>query len=258
LAAVAGAALPVLLLGLLCLVQLRGSSRLVTWRGGGGESYDFSQQSRGGGGEEDAEPKAAAPAAAAAAPAAPNLWDGSPSLPPWMKEYFGWHRAERGRLTRGNWETRRYLVLRCLEDDAECGGASDRLGPLPYLLMLAHRARRLLFIHWSRPAPLEEFLVPPAGGMDWTVPECVRFNLTGAAGSLALAKANATCPRQGQRHVDRRRARERRGCGLWKPHRGAGEIPGPVGRGLGEDPRRRVRRLRAGTAFAARGGFQRL
>jgi hypothetical protein len=108
-----------------------------------------------------------------------NLWDDSTTIPPWMKRYFSWHRSERNKLTRENWQTKRYLVLRCLRTDYKCGGASDRLSALPYILMLANQTRRLLFIHWSRPAALEEFLIPPRGGMNWTVPDVVSFNLTG-------------------------------------------------------------------------------
>jgi hypothetical protein len=92
-----------------------------------------------------------------------------------MKRYFAWHRSERSKLTSENWQTKRYLILRCLREEGPCGGASDRLGPLPYLLLLANRTNRLLFIYWTHPAPLEEFLVPPAGGMNWTLPGAVNF-----------------------------------------------------------------------------------
>jgi hypothetical protein len=104
-----------------------------------------------------------------------TLWEDSPSIPPWMKRYFAWHKSEKEQLTRENWKERRYLVLRCLATDMKCGGASDRLNPVPYLLMLAERTNRLFFITWSRPAPLEEFLVPPVGGLNWTVPDSVDF-----------------------------------------------------------------------------------
>jgi hypothetical protein len=104
-----------------------------------------------------------------------DLWEDSPSLPPWLKRYFAWHKSERAQLTRENWKERRYLVSRCLATDMKCGGASDRLNPLPYLLMLAARTNRLFFITWSRPAALEEFLVPPVGGLNWTVPDSVDF-----------------------------------------------------------------------------------
>jgi hypothetical protein len=92
-----------------------------------------------------------------------------------MQRYFVWHRSERSKLTPENWQTKRYLILRCLREEGPCGGAADRLGPLPYLLMLANRTKRLLFIHWTHPAPLEAFLVPPPGGMNWTLPGAVNF-----------------------------------------------------------------------------------
>jgi hypothetical protein len=38
------------------------------------------------------------------------------------------------------------------------------------MLLVAARSKRLLLIQWSRPFPLEEFLVPPVGGINWTVP----------------------------------------------------------------------------------------
>jgi hypothetical protein len=110
-----------------------------------------------------------------------------------MKRYFAWHRSERSKLTPENWEAKRYLILRCLREDKLCGGASDRLGPLPYLLMLANRTSRLLFIHWTHPAPLEEFLVPPAGGMNWTLPGAVSFtNWTAVLNKQELANQNVS------------------------------------------------------------------
>jgi hypothetical protein len=119
-----------------------------------------------------------------------NLWDDSTVIPPWMKRYFAWHESERKKLTRENWQSRRYLVVRCLADDSKCGGTSDRLTSLPYLIMLANRTNRLLFIYWSRPAALEEFLVPPAGGMNWTVPEAVTLRL-GGVNNIQVGRADA-------------------------------------------------------------------
>jgi hypothetical protein len=96
-----------------------------------------------------------------------------------MKAYFSWHKSERERLVRfGEYEKHRYLVMRCLAEDDECGGASDRLGQLPFLVMLANQTRRLLFIYWNRPAPLEEFLVPPERGVDWRIPDEVLEDFT--------------------------------------------------------------------------------
>lgn len=35
----------------------------------------------------------------------------------------------------------------------------------------AHKTQRIFFIVWERPAPIEEFLLPPSGGVDWRVPD---------------------------------------------------------------------------------------
>ena len=42
---------------------------------------------------------------------------------------------------------------------------------LPYYVWLAHRTGRKLLIKYSKPHPLEEFLVPPEGGLDWRLPD---------------------------------------------------------------------------------------
>ena len=97
-----------------------------------------------------------------------NLWDESPVIPMWMKDYFVWHREQLAdHLHEQSWETNRYLVIRCLESDKVCGGASDRLQSVPKFIQLANASRRLLFIKWTKPAALEEFLVPP--GEYWFV-----------------------------------------------------------------------------------------
>ena len=99
----------------------------------------------------------------------PSLTD---DMPPWMKDYFAWHAAERIRLEQNheNWASTRFLVLQCLPGSRKCGGTADRLKPLPLMLWVAHKSQRLLLIKWGRPAELEEFLLPPQGGMDWRVP----------------------------------------------------------------------------------------
>jgi hypothetical protein len=114
-----------------------------------------------------------------------NLWDDNRKIPRWMKRYFSWHKAQREKIVsshrRGEtnwWDSHRYLVMRCLSDDNKCGGASDRLNQLPYMLMLANQTRRLLFLYWNRPCPLEEFLIPPAGGFNWTIPSEVLETFT--------------------------------------------------------------------------------
>ena len=103
-----------------------------------------------------------------------NLWDDNPNLPSWMKDYFRWHAETRKVLDKSTWERNQYLILRCYREDARCGGLSDRLKPVPLLLLAAARSKRLLFISWTRPCALEEFLLPPAGGINWTMPPWLR------------------------------------------------------------------------------------
>jgi hypothetical protein len=109
-------------------------------------------------------------------------------LPSWLIDYVLWHNQERVRLDSSNqnelYESASYIVLRCFRrnessGDIHCGGLSDRLKPLPLLLQLAARARRLFFIYWNKPCALTEFLsVSPAvkvqnknlPHLDWTVP----------------------------------------------------------------------------------------
>lgn len=100
-----------------------------------------------------------------------DLWGQSASIPESMKEYFEWHRDTRKNLTKTNWQDTKYLVMQCLKSDERCGGLSDRIRPVPLMLMIAARSKRLLFIQWSRPFPLEDFLMPPRGGLNWTLPE---------------------------------------------------------------------------------------
>mmetsp|Transcript_15971 Transcript_15971/g.33307 ORF Transcript_15971/g.33307 Transcript_15971/m.33307 type:complete len:295 (+) Transcript_15971:221-1105(+) len=42
---------------------------------------------------------------------------------------------------------------------------------MPYNILIANKTRRVLLVKWERPAPLETFLVPPEGGVNWTVPD---------------------------------------------------------------------------------------
>jgi hypothetical protein len=99
------------------------------------------------------------------------LTHNSTVLPSWFKEYSILHRTQRSALNETNSKFQRFLIMRCLDFDEKCGGASDRLQSVPAMLMLANKTGRMLFIKWSRPAPLQEFLVPPTGGFDWTIPE---------------------------------------------------------------------------------------
>ena len=107
------------------------------------------------------------------------LWETKSALPNWMKEFFAWQTQERKSLNHDNWQDHQYLVLRCYKEDEKCGGLSDRLKPVPLLVYAAAKSKRLLFIDWSRPYELQEFLIPPVHGFDWTLPAWLRTNLLG-------------------------------------------------------------------------------
>jgi hypothetical protein len=98
------------------------------------------------------------------------LWEDSVKLPRWMKQYFSWHRDQLRRINEGNWQEYRYIVMACLKRSPKCGGTSDRLRPLPFVVRVAAETDRLLFIVWEKPARLEEFLLPPLGGVNWQIP----------------------------------------------------------------------------------------
>ena len=44
-------------------------------------------------------------------------------------------------------------------------------------MLEAYRYKRLLLIWWQKPKPLEDFLVPPDGGVDWRVPDWLKPRL---------------------------------------------------------------------------------
>jgi hypothetical protein len=99
-------------------------------------------------------------------------WRHSTTLPAWMKDYITWHQSQRARLTADNWQqVGRFLVVRCREVDDTCGGTADRLKPLPFYVLIAHRMQRILLFWWERPSSLEDFLLPPADGLDWRIPD---------------------------------------------------------------------------------------
>ncbi|KAG7338331.1 hypothetical protein IV203_028622 [Nitzschia inconspicua] len=102
----------------------------------------------------------------------PGLWRNNPNIPSWLQEYMEWHHGIlTHELTNATKRDYNYLVLRCYSFDERCGGVSDRLKPVPLILLAAAKSQRMLFIHWyQRPYPLEEFLLPPPGGFNWSVP----------------------------------------------------------------------------------------
>jgi len=119
-------------------------------------------------------------------------------LPHWMQDYFQWHHNQlyhhhhhhqnddyRDKKNVGNdnnnnnnddddislllfWKTKPLLIVRCLDED-RCGGTADRLKGLPLYLAVAAQTKRLLFIRWTRPFPLESFFLPHM--LNWTIPD---------------------------------------------------------------------------------------
>jgi len=94
-----------------------------------------------------------------------------------MKDYFSWHAEQRRKLNPKNFKEFRFLVLRCIDtiDTRACGGLSDRIKPLPLLVLLAAQSDRIFMIYWNKPCRLEEFFIPPPESeelrLDWTVPD---------------------------------------------------------------------------------------
>lgn len=96
------------------------------------------------------------------------------TLPQWMQNYMSWHTNQLQQIRKHPpseqpWLQQRLLVVRCLEGD-RCGGTADRLKSLPLSLAVAAKTRRLLFLRWTRPFRLEEFMVP-GEQFNWTVPD---------------------------------------------------------------------------------------
>ncbi|GAX25006.1 hypothetical protein FisN_2Lh289 [Fistulifera solaris] len=98
-----------------------------------------------------------------------DLWESSETLPEWMKDYFRWHKEARQSLFHND-NNHRLMIVSCLPKYIKCGGLADRLMTLPFLVRVAALSERVLLFQWGRPAPLEEFLLPPVGGVDWRLP----------------------------------------------------------------------------------------
>ena len=74
-------------------------------------------------------------------------------------------------MNASNWKDQKYLVSRCYYNDPQCGGLTDRLRSLPFLIQVAAMTGRILFFHWERPYDLPEFLEPV--NIDWRLPSFV-------------------------------------------------------------------------------------
>lgn len=88
----------------------------------------------------------------------------------WIQDYHEYHSEVVRNLTPDNWRNFKYLVLRCYRKDERCGGLSDRLKPIPLVLLAAQRSGRILLIDWDRPCDLQNFLKPPKRGFQWIPP----------------------------------------------------------------------------------------
>ncbi|GMH70896.1 hypothetical protein TrRE_jg1907 [Triparma retinervis] len=100
-------------------------------------------------------------------------------LPHWIQSYMIYHGREKKRFMKGQGPDVKFLVLSCTTKDCR-GGTVDRLTPVPFFVLLAALSKRVLLIRWSMPSELENFLVPPRGGMDWRCPP--QLSLSGATG----------------------------------------------------------------------------
>jgi hypothetical protein len=106
------------------------------------------------------------------------------SLPKWMLNYTNWHRQQLEALNSmdlPSWSQQRLLILRCVGED-RCGGTADRLKSLPLFLAMAAKTERLLFLRWTRPFALEEFILP-GPLMNWSVPSGLEALLHNATSS---------------------------------------------------------------------------
>ena len=92
--------------------------------------------------------------------------DSIKKLPAWLQNYIKWHRDQ----TQNASNHTKYVIITCMPKDGFCGGLSDRLRPLPFLLLFASQVPRVLCIHFLKPQSLENFLLPPSNGLDWRCP----------------------------------------------------------------------------------------
>ena len=85
-------------------------------------------------------------------------------LPEWIAKYVHWHAH-----VRQSGLNKSTPILLVHISGHGVGGLADRLRSLPFLLWEAIRTNRLFLMHWSNPCAIEEFLLPPLGGVDWYV-----------------------------------------------------------------------------------------
>ena len=95
-------------------------------------------------------------------------------LPEWLDEFLKMQPVSSHHETLSDPDAK-FIVMSCHKFQThvleKCGGLTDRLALVPLTLWLAYKTGRRLLIKYSKPAPLEEFLVPPAQGFDWRLPD---------------------------------------------------------------------------------------
>jgi len=91
-------------------------------------------------------------------------------LPAWMREYLSFHRRTRARSDFPGAADIKFLVVCCPHGRYPCGGLGDRLKSFDYYVHMANTTGRVLLYYWASPRPMEDFLVPPEGGLDWRIP----------------------------------------------------------------------------------------
>ena len=94
-------------------------------------------------------------------------------LPDWLDTFLNSQPIETHNKSIAD-PNQKFFVLTChkfeVNQEEDCGGFSDRMKLLPYMLWVAKMNGRMLLIRYSKPYPLEEFLVPPSDGFDWRLP----------------------------------------------------------------------------------------
>ena len=95
-------------------------------------------------------------------------------LPDWLDSFLDSQPIETHNNSLAD-PNQKFIVMTCHKfantKEEDCGGFSDRMKLLPYMLWVAKTSQRMLLIRYSKPYPLEEFLVPPPDGFDWRLPD---------------------------------------------------------------------------------------
>ena len=99
-------------------------------------------------------------------------------MPKWIEDYIKFHRETRKKypgkelFTTNDTNAPKILVRIC---PGVCGGLNDRLSSLPTDLHVANMTNRILFIHWCKPVPIQELLIPNL--IDFVVPDGLGYEV---------------------------------------------------------------------------------